>query len=142
MIQVKDILKKNIQYKVTYCEETKILYIEENSDNSITPHRSATDCLFWLNEDNTMSEVECVFPQKRESSIFPSRSNIQFLSGTPVLDIKRDQRSTEIYWDDTVLAIIFESKKQPNKIIESANLAYHINDEEVIAIVCKDFKII
>lgn len=142
MIQVNDILKKNNVYNVTYCEETKTLYIEENSGDNITPCRSATDCLFWLNADNTMSEIECIFPIKRENNLFFCNPNIKTVSGKPVLEITRSQKSTEIYWDDINPTIVFESEKQPEKIIESANLLYYVNHKEVIGIVCKDFKII
>lgn len=142
MIRVKDILKKNNLYKITYCEETKTLYIEDNSDDNLTPHRSATDCLFWLNEDNAMSEIECIFPVKRENNLFSCNPNIKTVSGIPVLEITRSQKLTEIYWDDTTLAIVFESEKKPDKIIKSTNLLYYLNHEEIIGIVCKDFKIV
>ena len=143
MIKVIGYSTRNINYSVVYNRSARVLDIESNamSDDCI-PYDESTACMVWLDKDNVLCEIECIFPIEIDKLNSCINKFAQSSEELPILRVKNEEKIVEIFVNDTQLILIINKNKKSDKKCILKNLIFHISGDEVVAIESTNFKIV
>ena len=143
MIKVIGYSTKNINYSVIYNRSARVLDIESDtmSDDCI-PYDDSTACMVWLDKDNVLCEIECIFPVETNKPDSYINKIVQSSEVLPILRVKNEEKIVEIFVSDTQLILTINKNKKSDKKCVVKNLIFHISGDEVVAIESTNFKII
>lgn len=141
MIKVTGYSQEKAKYLIVYDKITRVLNIESSPmcDDCI-PYRESTGCMVWLNNDNTLGEIECIFPVEIESTGGLMSQSVRRLNATPKLDISFEEKPIEVFFDGSQLLLIFNKNRKADSEYISSNICFLVSDDELVAIACTDYK--
>ena len=143
MIRIKGLSKKNGNYSVTYAQSARALNIESSSmSDDCVPYRESTGCMIWIDEDNMIGEIECIFPIIAECVGENLEGDVKLLEATPILEVRFEEKDIEMFLNESQLVLIFNKNRKVDKKYISSTCVFYASGEELIAISCTDFKLI
>lgn len=142
MIKVTGYSQKKAKYSIVYNKTTRVLNIESSSMcDDCTPYRESIGCMVWLDNDNTLGELECIFPVAVESTGSLISQNMRHINATPKFSISFEEKPIEVFFDRSQLLLIFNKNRKADGEYISSNIAFYVSDDELVAIVCTDYKL-
>ena len=143
MIKIIGQSEKNIEYSVVYNQSAKVLNIDSNCmDDDCMPHRESINCMTWLDNDNRLCEIECIYPVYANHFKNWIGSETKSKEIVPKFMVEFEDKSVEIMLEHSQLVLIFNNEKVADKIYSTSNCVFYVEGDELVAIVCKNFVLV
>ena len=139
MVRVKGYTKSRPHYTAEYASTVKTLNIVSTtmSDNC-TAYKESTSCIIWLDENNSLGELECVYPEQVSQLVYGDCEHLPITRLTPVFEIIPEDRSMYIFLQEKHAILLFYNDKTPDKKCIMGDVTFYIDNDLVVAIECLD----